>query len=71
MERFIVLASALLIGVAIIAALGLLLSLPVMWLWNGCLVPALEGVHEIGILQAWGITFLCGVLFKSSVSRKD
>jgi hypothetical protein len=48
---------------------GLLMSLPVMWLWNGCLVPAVSGVHEIGWLQAWGISLLCAFLFKDSKSN--
>lgn len=45
---------------------GLLFSLPVMLLWNYCLVGAVAGVAEIGWMQAWGILVLCGFLFKSS-----
>ena len=52
-----------------IVLFGLLMSLPVMWLWNGCLVPAVSGVHEIGWLQAWGISLLCAFLFKDSKSN--
>lgn len=48
----------------IIVFFGLLLSLPVMWLWNAALVPAIPGVKAIGWLQAWGILILCGILFK-------
>ena len=48
---------------------GLLMSLPVMWLWNGCFVPAIGGLHEIGWLQAWGISLLCAFLFKDSKSN--
>lgn len=60
-------AVALLVGmIGIVIFLGLLLSLPVMWLWNGCLVPAISGINEIGWLQAWGILVLCGFLFKNS-----
>ena len=33
--------------VALIIAVGLLFSLPVMLLWNGCLVGAINGVNEI------------------------
>jgi hypothetical protein len=54
-----------------IALFGLLSALPVMWLWNGCLVPAVSGVHEIGWIQAWGINVLCAFLFQSSVSKND
>lgn len=58
---------ALIVGmIGIVIFLGLLLSLPVMWLWNGCLVPAIPGINEIGWLQAWGILVLCGFLFKNS-----
>jgi hypothetical protein len=47
---------------------GLLLSLPVMLLWNYCLVGAIAGASQIGWFQAWGIMILCGFLFKPSSS---
>jgi len=47
-----------------------LLSWPVMMLWNGCLVPAVDGIKQIGWLQAWGLQFLVGILFKYQVSIK-
>jgi len=50
------------IGVLILTAV--LLALPVQWLWNECLVGAVEGVHEIRFWQALGITFLFNMLFK-------
>ena len=50
--------------------LSFLLSWPVMMLWNGCLVGAVDGVKEIGWLQAWGISILCGILFKSSITTE-
>jgi hypothetical protein len=59
--------------VGIILALvlvSLLLAWPVMELWNGCLVPAVDGVNKIEWLQAWGIQFLFGILFKSTISKK-
>jgi hypothetical protein len=55
----------------LIVIFGLLLSLPVMLLWNLCLVPAIPGVLEIGWLQAWGIMILCGFLFKPITSSKS
>ena len=49
-----------------------LLAWPVMMLWNGCLVPAVDGVNQIGWLQAWGLQFLINMLFKASiVNKKD
>ena len=55
--------------------LSFILSWPVMALWNGCLVGAVDGVHQITWLQALGISILCSFLFKnwsaSSSSSKD
>lgn len=60
------------LGTVILVAilLGLLLSLPVMLLWNYCLQPAITGLNEITWLQAWGIMILCAILFKTDVSTK-
>lgn len=58
-------------GVVSLVVLGLIVSLPVMWLWNACLVAAIPGIKEIGWLQAWGILILCGMLFKNSSSSSD
>jgi hypothetical protein len=64
------------IGAAVVAVMVLvmfsfLLSLPVMLLWNGCLITAVDGVHEITWLQAWGISLLFGLLFKTTTTTKD
>ena len=56
------------VGVIVLSIiLGLILSLPIYLLWNSCLVPAVDGVHEIGWLQAWGLNILCTGLFKSNL----
>ena len=51
--------------------LSFVLAWPVMELWNQCLVPAVDGTHEIGWLQAWGIQFLANLLFKATISTKS
>lgn len=38
------------------------------WLWNVCLVPAVNGIHPVGYWQMVGITILANVLFKSTKS---
>jgi hypothetical protein len=58
-------------GFALIVVFGLLLSLPVMLLWNAALVPAIPGLVQIGWLQAWGIMILCGFLFKPITTSKN
>ena len=51
---------------------SLLLAWPMMELWNGCLVPAVNGVNKIEWLQAWGLQFLVNMLFKIRiVNKKD
>jgi hypothetical protein len=55
--------------VLVLLIFSFLLSWPVMALWNGCLVDAVSDVNEITWLQAWGISILCGLLFKSNISN--
>ena len=61
----------IIVGLAIIVFVSFLLSWPVYMLWNGCLVDAVEGVKQVTWLQAWGINFLFGILFKSNVTSKE
>jgi hypothetical protein len=69
MEKVAVFVGAVVLGLAGLLALSFLLSWPVYMLWNGCLVGAVAGVGEVSWLQAWGLTVLCGFLFKSNVSK--
>ena len=71
MKTFVGIVGALSAAIGLITFFGLLFSLPVMWLWNACLVAAIPGIKEIGWLQAWGILILCGMLFKNTTSSKD
>ena len=52
--------------VGLFVLLSFLFAWPVMALWNGCLVGAVDGVHQITWLQAWGLSILCSFLFKST-----
>jgi hypothetical protein len=56
----------IILGLAVLVILSGIMAVPVMWLWNGFLVPAVNGVHQISWPQAWGISILCGILFKDS-----
>ena len=58
--------------VIVLLALGIsfLLSWPVYMLWNGCLVGAVDSVYEITWLQAWGISILFHMLFKTTVNTE-
>jgi hypothetical protein len=69
MEKFAGIVGVVVLGIMGLLALSFLLSWPVYMLWNGCLVGAVAGVSEVSWLQAWGLTILCGFLFKSNVSN--
>ena len=71
MEKILVIVGTVVVSIAGILLLSFLLSWPVYMLWNGCLVDAVPSVKEVTWLQAWGITILCGFLFKTTVNSKD
>lgn len=60
---------AIVVGAAILIFVAALMSLPVMLLWDW-LMPAIFGLPEITWFQAWGLLFLCGLLFKSNITTK-
>jgi hypothetical protein len=63
---------ALVVALLLIGFAALVLGYPTMLLWNNCLVPAVNGVHEIGFLQTIGLLFLFAILFKpTTTSKKD
>ena len=53
---------------AIILAVSLLCAVPVMLLWDW-LMPTLFNLKEITLFQAWGLSALSGLLFKSNTSK--
>ena len=69
MDKFVVAVGAIVIGLFGLVFISFLLSWPVYMLWNGCLVDAVEGVKQVTWLQAWGINFLFGILFRSTISK--
>lgn len=56
--------------IGLIVFLGLLLSVPTWLLWNACLVPAVDGLHEISWLQAWGLQVLVASLTRTGLDTK-
>lgn len=60
------------LGIVIFAfGLSVLFAYPVKWLWNDVGVDVLN-LRPIDLWQAWKLSFLSGLLFKSSnISLKD
>jgi hypothetical protein len=65
MDQNKVITTVLMTFIAVIFA-AILMAWPTQLLWNGCLVPAVDGIHEIGFWQALGINVLFSMLFKAS-----
>lgn len=68
MDKFITAIGATVVVVGGLILLSLVLALPVMWLWDW-LMPTIFGLKEITLFQAWGLNFLCSLLFKSNISK--
>ena len=69
MDKVFIVIGAAIVGILTIVFLSFVLSWPVMWLWNNALVGAVIGVNEVSWVQAWGISVLSGILFKTTVSN--
>ena len=52
----------------LVVIFSLLCALPVMWLWDW-LMPTIFNLKEITLFQAWGLSALCGLLFKNNTSK--
>lgn len=37
-------------------------GLPIMWIWNNCLVGSIDGLHEISFLKALGLVIFVELL---------
>lgn len=69
MEKVTAAIGAIVLGLAFLVFLATLVSLPVMLLWDW-LMPTLFGLPTITWLQAWGLMFLSGLLFKPTIKTK-
>jgi uncharacterized membrane protein len=55
-------------ALVLVVIFSLLCALPVMWLWDW-LMPTIFNLKEITLFQAWGLSALCGLLFKNNTSK--
>lgn len=53
------------VGLLIVAAVALIMALPVMLLWNA-IIPDIFHLSSIDFWQALALTALCSILFKST-----
>ena len=57
----------ILAAIGVVGVLLIFMAWPVQWLWNHCLVDAIDGINRIGFWQALGIVGLIA-MFRSDVS---
>lgn len=53
----------------ILALYAVITALPIMLLWNYCLIPAIPGIKEITFLQAFGLKILFSLLIHVSNNK--
>lgn len=61
---------AIFLVLGIVFTASLIFALPVMLLWNW-LMPAIFGLAKISFWQAWGLSFLSGLLFRPTSSSSS
>lgn len=59
-----------LVAIGMLVLVAVFMAWPVQYLWNNCLLSAVDGTHAIGFWQALGLNVLFGILFKANVSSK-
>ena len=57
--------------IMVVLLTAMVLAIPLQFLWNYCLVPAIDGINTISSLQAIGLNFLASILFKNSSPKKN
>jgi ABC-type transport system involved in multi-copper enzyme maturation permease subunit len=58
------------VAMILAATVAIVLALPVKWLWNW-LCPEIFGLPTLNVLQAWGLSTLCSMLFKPGYKAKE
>ena len=61
---------SIIIALLIVFGISIIFAIPVWLLWNW-LMPVIFGITKVSLLQAWGLTFLCSLLFKSNSISSD
>ncbi len=69
-QLVIIVITTMVLSLVLAALFGLLAAIPVYYLWNW-LLPSIFGATTITYWQAWGISLLASLLFKSSANSSS
>ena len=56
-------------AIGVVLLIAVFMAWPVQYLWNNCLITAVDGIHAIGFWQALGLNILFSTLFKSTNNK--
>jgi hypothetical protein len=59
------------LAISLIVALSILYAVPIVFLWNWCLVGTIDGVHEINFWKALGISILINMISARSTTSQS
>lgn len=69
MEKLTLVLGAWVLGIGGVAFLSVVMAFPIKWCWNATM-PGLFHLAEIGVVQAWCLTFMGSSFFKAHVNLK-
>lgn len=62
--------AAALLAMSAIAFVAIISAFPIKWCWNATM-PGIFHLKEIGVLEAFCLTWLAGAFFKASATAKS
>jgi len=63
--------STIVLTLLLVSFLSILVAWPIQWLWNNCLVDAVDSVNPISFWQAFGINLLVQILLNKNTNSKN
>lgn len=71
MEKVVLGLIALVLGIFLAVGISAVIAIPVWLLWNAVIPTIFVTLPQIGFMQAWGLSLLCSLLFKSTGSSSS
>lgn len=63
--------TTILLTTSLLVAISILYAVPIVFLWNSCLVGTVDGVHEINFWKALGLAILFNLLLPKAPTSKS
>ena len=63
--------TTVLLATGLIIAISIIYAVPIVFLWNKCLVGTIDGVHKIDFWKALGLAILFNFLMPKTTTTKS